>query len=215
MLAMVYGEEHMFAYNLRPDPIGRAFRAAQRAIELDPTHQRAQESLANVYFYQRDVIAVIPQAERAVALNPNNEDTLANMGLQMVYIGMTNPPIRDRGLALVKKAMALNRQHPGWYHFPTAWTHWWKGEYQQATAEAAKINQPDLFWTHATFAMIYGATDQKSKAALSIAQVVRLYPTFAENARDEFRKWNLPEAFIDRAVENLRQGGLAISDAMN
>jgi adenylate cyclase len=215
VLAMVYGEEHMFGYNLRADPIGRAFRAAQRAIELDPANQRAQESLANVYFYQHDVNAVIAQAERAVALNPNHAETIANMGLYMVYIGMNNPTIRKRGLALVKKAIALSTHHPGWYHFPTAWAHWWTGEYERGLAEANLVNQPDLFWTYVTLAMIHGGLGQGAKAAPSVAQIARLYPTFSAHARDEFHKWNLPEAFIDRAVDNLRKTGLAIPDVQN
>jgi adenylate cyclase len=210
MLAMVYGEEHMFGYNLRPDPIGRAFNAAQRAIAIDPNHQRAQESLANVYFYRNDIDSFFPQAERAVALNPNNEDTLANMGLYMTYIGMMNQTVRERGLSLVKKAMALNRSHPGWYHFPTAWSHWWKGEYEQALAEATKINQPDLFWTYVTFLMIQGASGQTNETASHLAQLQRLYPDFPGKVREEWRKWNVPEAFIDRGIEHLRRAGVKI-----
>jgi hypothetical protein len=106
--------------------------------------------------------------------------------------------------------MALNPSHPGWYHFPTAWSHWWKGEYDRALEEAARINQPDLFWTYVTFLMIQGATGQIDHSETHLAHLQRLYPAFPERVREEWRKWNVPEAFIDRAIDHLRRAGLQI-----
>lgn len=67
--------------------------------------------------------------------------------------------------------MALNPSHPGWYQFPAAWSHWWKGEYDRALAEATKINQPDLFWTYVTFLRIHGATGQTREVSEHLAQL--------------------------------------------
>src|SRR4030095_3453967 len=36
MLETLYADEHMFGFNVKPDPLGRALAAAQRAVELAP-----------------------------------------------------------------------------------------------------------------------------------------------------------------------------------
>ena len=203
-------EEHQHGFNPRPNPLCRALDTARRAIDLAPTHQRGHEALANVHFFRRDLDAFFPQAERAVELNPNNENTLAEMGTMIVYSSWTNPVKRDRGLALVKKAMALNPAYPDWYHFPVAWIYWWKGEHDQALAEAKRINLPDYFWTHMLQAAIYGAAGRKAEAAPSIANLLRLRPDMPVAIRAEWRKWNPPEEVIDRAIADLRRAGMNI-----
>ena len=50
--------------------------------------------------------------ERALALNPRNSNAIAWMGFLPAHMGE-----HDRGYALVRRAMELNPQHPGWYHF--------------------------------------------------------------------------------------------------
>ena len=47
-LSCVYWHEHVFGYNLRPDPLGRARAAAQRAVESAPTSHFAHCALATV-----------------------------------------------------------------------------------------------------------------------------------------------------------------------
>jgi adenylate cyclase len=210
MLSWAYVEEHQQGFNPRPDPLGRALDAARRAIDLAPTHQRSYEALANVYFFKQDLNAFFPLAERSVQLNPNNTNTLAEIGTLIVFSGLTNPARRDRGLALVKKAMALNPSYPDWYHFPVAWTHWWKGEYELALTEAKQINLPDYFWTHMLQAAIYGALDQKTKAEPPIANLLKLYPDLPQKIRAEWRKWSIPDEVIDRAIVDLRRAGMSI-----
>ena len=51
MLSMLYKEEYTHEFNLRPDPLGRAFRAAQRAIEAAPSSHLAHHALAATLFF--------------------------------------------------------------------------------------------------------------------------------------------------------------------
>ena len=44
MLSMLYKEEYAHGFNLRPDPIGRAFAAARRAVEASPSDHLALRS---------------------------------------------------------------------------------------------------------------------------------------------------------------------------
>lgn len=210
LLSRVYVDEHQQGFNPRPDSLGRAREAARRAIALDPSDQRAHEALAIVAFFQRDLEAFFPLAERAVALNPNHENTLAEMGTMIVYSNWTNPDKRERGLALVKKAMALNPSHPDWYRMPGAWVHWWKGEYGEALTEAKRIYMPDYFWSHKLLAVIYAELGRKEEAAAAVANVLKLRPDMPVTVRAEWRKWNVPEKVIDRAIADLRRAGMNI-----
>ena len=209
-LSRVYVDELQQEFNLRPDPLGRGHDAAQRAIDLDPNNQRAHEALAFVAFFRRDLDAFFPLAERAVALNPNYENTLAEMGSLIVYSNWTNSVRRDRGLAMVKKAMALNPSYPTWLHLSVAWVHWWKGEHEQALAQAKQINMPDYFWTNKLLAVIYVSLGRKEEAAVAVAKVLKVRPDMPVAVRAEWRKWNVPEEVIDRAIADLRRAGMEI-----
>jgi hypothetical protein len=69
-LSFIYWHEYVFGYNPRPDPLGRAHAAAQRAVECAPTSHFAHFALASVLFFQKDFLAFRPAAERALDLNP-------------------------------------------------------------------------------------------------------------------------------------------------
>lgn len=209
-LSRVYVEEHQQGYNQRPNALGRARDAARHAIDLDPHNQHAYEALAMVAFFQRDLDSFFSIAERAVSLNPNYENTLAEMGTLITYSNWTNSDRRERGLALVRTAMALNPSHPDWYRLPIAWVHWWKGEYSEALIEAKRINMPDYFWTHKPLAVIYARLGRKEEAAAAVTNVLRLRPDYPVTVRAEWRKWNVPEPVIDRAISDLRQAGMNI-----
>jgi cytochrome c-type biogenesis protein CcmH/NrfG len=99
-------------FNPRPDPLGRAMEAARRAIELEPAHQYAWESLALVCFYKRDNEGFHDALARALQLNTRDANTLAWMGDLLTHMGE-----HDRGAAMSARAVTLNPHHPGWYHF--------------------------------------------------------------------------------------------------
>ena len=115
--------------------LDRAVAAARRAVELDPTSQSAHTQLAAAYFFQHDIDAFSAEAERAVALNPNNADVLAWVGVYTAYGHMADIAKRERGIAMMKKAIALSPFHPDWYYYPITWNHYWKGEYEQALVQ--------------------------------------------------------------------------------
>lgn len=54
MLAMMYIVEYSDSYNALPNPLERALAAAQRAVDLAPSHVRGYYSLAWVYFFRKE-----------------------------------------------------------------------------------------------------------------------------------------------------------------
>ena len=157
-LSRIYLDEYRLNYNPRPNPLDRALKAARRAVESDPTHQGAHEALANSHFFRHELDAFFAEAERAIALNPNNAVMLARLGERLHYAG------DERGIALVRKATALDPFHPTWFHFPIADYHFHRGEYEEALTAARKINIPGYFWPQIYLAGIYAELDRQNEA---------------------------------------------------
>ncbi len=54
LLSIIYREEYTHNFNVLPDPLGRAFAAARRAIELAPSNHYAHHALASVLFFRKE-----------------------------------------------------------------------------------------------------------------------------------------------------------------
>ena len=89
-----------------------ASTAARRAVEAAPSSPLAHFSLAQALFFQKEFQGFRNAAERAVALNPMDGNSIAFLGELLTYAGDA-----ERGLALAERAKQLNPHHPGWYWY--------------------------------------------------------------------------------------------------
>lgn len=206
-LAMMFCEEYKHDYNVRPDPLGRALATARRAVDIDPTCQHAHYALAETHFFRRDFGALRVAAERAVALNRRDGNTVAFMGILLCYAGEW-----EKGLSLVHDALKLNPHHPGWYRFAIVNDHYRKGEYEKALAEAQALNMPGYYPAPMTIASAAGRLGHSDVARRAIDDLLALFPDFALRGRAELGKWFADRALLDDYMEGLRLGGLEVSE---
>jgi len=139
-LAALYTEEYKHDYNALPGSLDRALEAGRQAIALEPDNAYANFTLAEVYYFRQNLGAFRASAERAIALNPYDSDSMAMIGILMSYGGDW-----ERGVELSQRAMALNPNHPGWYRFGIVFNQLRLGEYQAALETAQRINLPQYF----------------------------------------------------------------------
>jgi TolB-like protein/Flp pilus assembly protein TadD/predicted Ser/Thr protein kinase len=205
-LALMYLEEFVHSFNARPDPLGRAAAAAQRALALDPANQLAYQALARTCFFQKDFAGFRHAADRALALNPLDANTKAFMGMLTAYSGDW-----DRGLAMSVEARKLNPNHPGWYHFVECAVHYRKHEYEAALKAVHRINMPGFYNYHAVLAAACGQLGRKEEAQRAIQELLRLYPDFPLTAREENGKWHEP-SLVEHLIDGLRKAGLEIPE---
>jgi serine/threonine protein kinase len=85
MLSNMYRDEHCHGFNLRPDPLGRALAAARHGVDAAPSNHLAQQALAATLFFQKDILAFRPAAERAIELNRMDGSTAAVLGILIDY----------------------------------------------------------------------------------------------------------------------------------
>jgi adenylate cyclase len=202
-LCQVYLDEHRHEYNPRPDPLDRALDAAQRAVALDATSQRAHQVLALAYFYRRDRDAFVAEAERAIALNPNNALVLALLGGQLQMVG------DERGIAFVRRAMKVDPLHPTWFYLPIAAHHFENGQYEEALAAARQVNIPGFPPTHFLLAAIYAQMGRQEEARSAAEELLRLRPGFGiEQEVRRLSGMNVSDDSIRLFVEALRKAGL-------
>ena len=205
-LASIYWHEYAFGYNLKPDPVGRARAAAQRAVASAPTSHFAHCALATSLFFQKDYLAFRPAAERALALNRMDSSTAAILGNMIAYAGDW-----EYGLGIVERAMQLNPHHAGWYHYVAFCDAYRKHDYHGALASALKVNMPAYHWPHVYLAAVYGQLGEQQRATAALRELHVLVPNFGAIAKEEFGKW-LDAELTEHLLEGLRKAGLEIAD---
>lgn len=204
MLSVIYDHEHAYGYNVRPNPLGRAHAAAQRAVAAAPASLLAHYALATVLFFQKDFSAFRTAAERTLALNRMDASTTAGLGLFIAEAGDW-----EYGLGVVERAIELNPHHPGWYHFPAFFYAYHRRDYRGALAIALKINIPGYLHTHTALAAVYGQLGEQERARAALRELRALAPDFGVIAREAYGKW-LDAELTEHLIDGLRKAGLAI-----
>ena len=158
MLSMMYRGEFAQGYNAGPNPLDRASAAAQRAVDLAPTHALGHYALATVYFFRKDMIPFHVEAERAFAFNPLDASGKAYLGLLIASSGEW-----DRGCRLVETAMELNPNCPGYFYSARRCNGYRQGKYEEVLEGAARVNMPTYYHVHALRAAALGSTRRQTR----------------------------------------------------
>jgi adenylate cyclase len=202
-LSFIYLDEYRFNLNPQPDSLDRALDVARRAVALDATSQVAHGALAQVYFHRRELDAFFPEAERTIALNPNETGALAGLAIQLYVVD------NERGIALARKAMKLDPLHPTALNMVIADYHFQRGKYEEALAEARKVDVPGFFLTQLYLAAIYAELGRQSEAQSAVEELLELSPGFSiASLIEDRRKWNAPDDSIRHWASALRKAGL-------
>ncbi|MGD8330736.1 MAG: AAA family ATPase, partial [Acidobacteriota bacterium] len=207
-LAQLYLDEASFGFNLRrdaDDALVRALQAARRAVEIDPTDQLACQMLAQVQFFRRDLESFRANAERAMALNPLDTNTLGILGLMIVHTGEF-----ERGAEITRRAMALNPHHAPFYHFGPIWEHFHEGRWEKALRRAKQAHMPGQFWPYLVIAAACGHLGRLEEAERAVESILELDPEFAASARDKIEVWHFASGLIEPLLEGLRKAGMSI-----
>lgn len=204
MLAWIYREEYTHGFNLRPDPLGRAVAAAQRALDIAPSNHFAQAALATTLFFRHELAAFRAAAERSLTLNPMDSLTTAYLGFQIAYSGDW-----ERGCALAERAMQLNPNHPGWCWFPLALNAYRQRDYRRALDLSMKVNMPSFWRTQLMLAASNAQLGHLDTARNAASELLKIRPDFAAVGRAELRKWWDPD-LTEHLIEGLHKAGLDI-----
>ncbi|WP_448191556.1 tetratricopeptide repeat protein [Azospirillum sp. sgz301742] len=208
-LAMVYVDEARLGFNpvsARPDPVSAGLQLAAHAVSLTPDNPLPYQAMGLAYWLHREPESSIIAYERALALAPNDSDILAELGRCYSLLGNW-----ERGIPLIQQAFARNPDNPNWYRIIFALYHYVHGRYDEALAEARRLELRNVILSHVVFAMIYGQTGRTDDAAYEVGEILRLDPKYGDKAIVEFERRNIAPATIAKIVEGLQKAGLTIS----
>jgi adenylate cyclase len=93
--------------------VDRSQEAAERGLALDENDAESHRVLAQIFLTRRDLKRSIRHQERALLLNPNDNESICSMGEILSYLGQ-----HEEAEVWVRKSMRLNPYHPERY-----WTH--------------------------------------------------------------------------------------------
>jgi hypothetical protein len=118
----------------------------------------------------------------------------------------------ERGANIVRRAMDLNPNHAGWYHFAVIWEHLHKGDYEKALGRINRVNMPGLFWQPLTVASVCGLLGRSTEAAAAVQELRKLDPDFELHVREYIEVWHYSSGLMDRILEGLMKAGVEIAN---
>jgi TolB-like protein len=204
MLALLCVQDHAQGFNLQADSLTSGLSAARRAVEAGPSNHLAYFSLAQALFFKKEFQSFRNAAERAVALNPMDGNSIAFVGELLTYAGDS-----ERGLELAARAKQLNPNHPGWYWYADFYNAYRQGNYRDALSFLLKADLPGHWGMHAGMAACYGQLGERDAAGKALRDLLKLRPDFANTIRNNFEKWWEPE-YGKHFIDGLRKAGLSI-----
>ena len=185
------------------DALAQAFRAARKAVTLDPDSSLAHWVLANATMQSGDLEQAVIEYDRSIALNPNSAGVLADSTEALVYLGRM-----DEGVARIRAAIRLNPHHPDWYLWTLAWSQYFAGEYEAGLGAMQRMaDMPNL--ARRTQAALLVRLGRIEEARTVIADLLEIAPDYSiekqgHSLAGKFRD----QSAADQFLSDLRTAGL-------
>jgi TolB-like protein/tetratricopeptide (TPR) repeat protein len=151
-LGLAYWLEWNLRWSADPQTLERALVLARQAVALDDSLPIAHTTLGQVYAEQQQPDQAITEEERAIALDPNNDESYARQAIALEFVGRS-----EEALPAVAQAMRLNPHYPSWYAFALGQAYGLSGRYAEAIATYKEVisRSPNLPPAHTNLAASY------------------------------------------------------------
>jgi len=195
------------------DALEQTNRHLEEALK-NPT-PLAHRTAAKQYFYFRRWDEAMIQAERAIAMDPNDPSGYEAMGTLLVNLGRA-----AEGLDFIKKAMRLDPQSDYLYRLGEAQFHLERYDEAAVTMlRATKLNADDG-WNYFLLAAAYGHLGREQEAKSAIARFNKTYHDPTDKQRPltlaDLDTWIFKEAVNrERLQEGLRKAGVSAGAPAN
>ena len=210
MLSMLYLDEDRFGFSPRPgSPTAtqRSIDAARLANRLDPENVRGLQALMTALYFTEQPGEALQVGERAVALNPNDTELLAEFGSRLGQAGD-----HKRGMALMEQALARNPGHSGYYNGTLAQLAYLDRDFHRAEHLMRQVSLEKFPLYHFVSAIIYAQLGMKREAAEARDRFLKVRPTFFVQWDREVAKRNYGPEDGALLAEGARKAGFPVPD---
>jgi adenylate cyclase len=115
--------------------LASAKELAAKGVELAADDYYAHWNQATILLGAKEFEAAAEAFERALALNPNEADLLADVADMFSYRGQPDE-------AIDRMQRAINLKIPQWYHWSLGFAHFQRKQYREAVAALQRMNDP-------------------------------------------------------------------------
>jgi adenylate cyclase len=178
---------------------------AEKGIEREDDESWLHWALGTCHFYGMRHDLGLAELKRAVELNPNDADVLADAGYLSSYAGRA-----EEGIELASHAIRLNPHCPNYYHTQLGQILFDARKYKDAITAIERAGSFETILSSLYLAASQAALGNDSKAKDAINRVLNIDPEAT------IKKWTLPRMAPYRDSEdvshfskNLRKAGLA------
>ena len=206
-LSLVYCDAYRFGFGsgipVAIDPRRKALALALRAVELAPMASQSHHALGLAYWFAGDIPAALESLRRGLALNPNDTQVMAELGLRCCEIGQW-----DEGVALLDEAFLRNPAQPGVYRVGLSLWHYVHGRYEEALREAQKVDATQVVYGHVLEAISAARLGLREQAEAALRSIRIIDPAYGDHVVEDLGKRNIRGDLIDAVIEGLRLAGL-------
>jgi len=203
-LGWTYLIDWLLGWSQDPQSLDRTFELAKEAKSIDDSLSHASCLEGNVYLWKKQHDAAIAVYERAIKLNPNYADALAELGGILNFSGRP-----EEAISLVEKAIRLNPLHPYYYLYHLGHAYLLTGRYEKAleTLNVVISRNPDFFPARLFLAALHSELGRESEAEAEVEKILKRSPETSLH----ILKQRLPykdHKTLERLVHALRKAGL-------
>lgn len=202
-LSILCAEDYLRGLTTERGPSERAWKLANHAIALTPLSAIAHLARAMAAYVSHRPEIVISEAERTIALNPNDVAFVGFVGFLVGFSGEL-----DRGISILKGVEKLNPYHPSWLLGLSCMAHYMRDEYEQALAQADQFTLDQWPGMPLYLAVILGQLDRKEEAKVQLKLLIEIEPDFAADPEDYITRNFLFDDQVEKMMDGLRKAGL-------
>ena len=193
-----------------PVPPKEIVAQASKAVQLDPSDGRAHMVAAAAYYFNKQLDLFEHEAQQAIALAPYDAESLATLGYMTATSGDW-----PRGVALAKKANALNADAAaGWYHATLYLNYYLTGDYERALELIRQDPNQETLYSYIDYLPILGAARPQGGGAREMAEDTRRGPKLDGREFVKWYKiWNIRDEDSAKLMEGIYKTGVLGAEA--
>jgi TolB-like protein len=184
-----------------PQELDRALSFASEAVAADEGSVGALQALAAVNFHLGRFDEFERLERKALALNPNDPDTLAQLGWRLAVRGRW-----DEGLGYAQRAIDRTISPPGWYFAVVIMHLYLEGRHAEMLAYARRY-ATEYTTGSSLLAIAEAAAGNRQAARRALAKWADESPASARDPAAFFRRLGANDGLVDALVAGLRNAG--------
>jgi len=213
MLALTYWSSHLYVWSKslglsRMEAWYEAKIYLQKAMN-NPT-SIAHQVASYMHTNSREHEEAIAEAQRAIALDPNDANSYHSMAWALIFAGRPK-----EALDFLEKAMRLDPHYPAHYLVDLGLAQFGMEQFEEAATsfERALKRNPENYWVLFYLAAAYGHLGRKQEATAAIEEYKKVGPVVAGLSVKRISTWPMSTRYKDpadkdRFLEGLRKAGL-------